>query len=265
MMRLVIHAGFHKTGTTSIQSTLRSNRHLLSRHLRVLLKKDFEPLTRAARAFSLDPDALTLAAVTREAEATFGALAPADPRPVLMSSEDLSGHLPGRHGLDRYDAASLVMTQLAEVAFARFGEDLDLVFYFSTRGQEAWLRSTWWQNLRSSRLTLDYESYARKIALAADLPAVLEEIAAAVAPARIVSGALEEAASLPLGPAGPLLELAGLPGRAMARMTQPPPANVRPDLGLEVVLLELNRSGLSQADLAEVKSHLLRLTNNRHR
>ena len=47
MTLVVIHAGFHKTGTTSVQTALTENAERLAPHLRVLLKPDFKPLTDA--------------------------------------------------------------------------------------------------------------------------------------------------------------------------------------------------------------------------
>ena len=262
MTRLVIHAGFHKTGTTSVQSLIRANAALLSRRVRPFLKDDFKPLTAAARAFSAAPGAVALAEVTAQAEAFFATLDPADPRPVLMSSEDLSGHLPGRQGLTCYDAAPLALSQIADAALARFGAEAELVFYLSTRAREPWVRSTWWQNLRSTRLTEDFDTYAARIAAAADLPAVVAEVAQAVAPARVEHVALEDSRDMPQGPLTPILDLLPVPPRMRRRMALLPPANVQPTLGLEPVFLALNRSGLGDEALSTAKKRLLRLVDN---
>ena len=262
MTRIVIHAGFHKTGTTSVQSTINANRRVLKRQVRCRLKPEFEALTHAARAFSVDPTPALLAEVRHEAERFFVGLDTADPRPVLMSSEDLSGHLPGRHGLDRYDAAALIMSQLADAARDCFGDTLDLAFFFSTRGRESWLRSTWWQNLRSTRLTLDFDAYAVQVAGAADLHAVLAEVADAVAPATVTALSLEESSAMPQGPLTPLLDLVDLHDVTRSKLRLLPPENVQPELGLQDVFLALNRSGLKDRHLSEAKKHLRKLANN---
>ncbi|MDJ0822386.1 MAG: hypothetical protein QNJ09_11340 [Paracoccaceae bacterium] len=261
MTRLIIHAGFHKTGTTTVQTTLHTNRRKLRRHARILLKPDFPALTDAARRFSVDPHATTLADVASEAVAFFATLATDDPRPLVMSSEDLSGHMPGRHGLDQYDAAPLIMSQLAEAARAHFGDDLDLVFFFSTRERTAWLRSTWWQNLRSTRLDQDFDVYSDAIAAAADLPQVLSEIAEAVAPAVVSALPLEESTDMPQGPMTPLLDLIDLPEDQRTKLSILPPENVQPDLGLESVFLALNRSGFRDRYLNETKKLLRQMAN----
>ena len=251
--RIVIHAGFHKTGTTSVQSRLRENSQVLAPYVRVFLKDSFEALTESARAFSIDPKKKTLSLVARTAVAFFKEIDRDDPRPILMSSEDLSGHMPGRHGLECYDSAGLVMKCLSDAAFRRFGKDTDVTFYFSTREREAWLRSTWWQNLRSTRLTDDFAAYSSRFDAARSLDDILEEIAEDVAPARVTSFLLEDASSLPLGPLDPLitlLELADLDRGAVAVL---PPENVQPDLGIDAVFLALNRSDLPERDVQDAK------------
>ncbi|MCR9108156.1 MAG: hypothetical protein NXH94_04600 [Rhodobacteraceae bacterium] len=257
--KIVIHAGFHKTGTTSVQSMLRENAQILDPHVRVYLKDAFEPLTEAARAFSIDPRKRTLAVVARTARAFFDTLSIEDPRPILLSSEDLSGHMPGRHGVECYDSAGLVMKCLADAAFKRFGPDTDLIFYFSTREREAWLRSTWWQNLRSTRLTDDFKSYVSQFDSARSLEDILEEIALDVSPARVTSFALEDASPLPLGPLDPVLTLLDVADLDRAQITVLPPENVQPDLGVDAVFLALNQSALPEKDVQDAKRLVRRM------
>jgi hypothetical protein len=260
--RIVIHAGFHKTGTTSVQAMLRANADRLAPHLRIYLKDAFEPLTECARAFSIDPRKKTLSQVARAAATFFSTLDPDDPRPIVMSSEDLSGHMPGRHGLECYDSAGLVMKCLADTALRRFGPETDLTFYFSTRTRDAWLRSTWWQNLRSTRLTDDFPTYSRQFDDARSLDDILEEIALDVAPARVTSFLLEYAADLPLGPLDPLLALLEVTELDRSELAVLPPENVQPDMGLPDIFLALNRSTLSDKDIQDTKRILRRMAQN---
>ncbi|MFP7569793.1 hypothetical protein [Marivita sp. S2033] len=258
-MQIVIHAGFHKTGTTSVQAMLRENADRLSPHLRVLLKDGFSTLTSKARSFSIAPNEKTLAHVAKASTAFFADLDPTDQRPVLMSSEDLSGHMPGRHGLECYDSAGLVMKSIADAAFARFGDGLDLTFYFSTRNRDAWLRSTWWQNLRSTRLDRDFASYTAQFADARSLAEILIEIEQDVAPAKVVSHALEASKTLPLGPLTPLLDLLTLPRLDRSLLTVLPPENVQPDIGIDQVFLALNRSCLPDKDVQSAKRSIRKM------
>lgn len=254
MSRLVVHAGFHKTGTSSVQAMLRSNRKLLDRHLRVLLKEDFEGLTDAARQFSIHPSEDTLATVGSRAARVFRKLDRDDPRPILMSSEDLSGHMPGRRGLDRYNAAPLVMAKLEENARYHFGDALDLQVFFSTRAAEPWLRSSWWQTLRATRLTDDLETFSR--AVDADLDKILAEIRSALPQLPVHAMALEDSATLTHGPLTPLLALTELAPEVCAQLTILPPSNVQSLDGMDQIFLALNRSGLSEENLRQAKTDL---------
>nr|WP_281496081.1 hypothetical protein [Marivita sp. S6314] len=238
---------------------LRENADLLTPHLRVFLKEHFEDLTTKARTFSIDPNEKTLRRVVRAALSFFETIDPQDSRPVLISSEDLSGHMPGRHGLECYDSAGLVMKCLSEAALAHFGTDTDLTFYFSTRDADAWMRSTWWQNLRSTRLTLDFEAYRAQFDDARGFQDILGEVADDVAPAKVVSTSLDVSAERSLGPLHPLIDLFDLPDFDMSELTVLPPENVQPDIGIDAVFLALNRSGLPEKDIQEAKRSIRKM------
>jgi hypothetical protein len=257
--KIVIHAGFHKTGTSSVQAMLRENAGLLEPHVHVLLKKDFEDLATKARSFSIDPCEETLAKVAKAAAMFFAGLDKDDPRPILMASEDLSGHIPGRHGLESYDSAGLVMKCISVSAFACFGEDADVIFYFSTRNRDTWLRSTWWQNLRSTRLTLDLEAYTKRFEGADTLEDVLKDIAVDAAPAKVTSRPLEEVGSGPLGPLDPVLDILDLPDLDRSALKELPPENVQPDVGIDAVFLALNRSRLCDKDVQDAKRSIRKM------
>lgn len=258
--KIVIHAGFHKTGTTSVQAMLRENADLLDPHVRVLLKEHFEDLTKTARSFSIEPREETLAEVAKSAAGFFAGMDRDDPRPILMASEDLSGHMPGRHGLESYDSAGLIMKCIAVAAFACLGDDTDVTFYFSVRDRTAWLRSTWWQNLRSTRLTLDFEDYARRFDEADSLEEILDGVAADVAPAKVTSRRLEDIGNGPLGPLDPVLDLLDLPGLERTALKALPPENVQPDMGIDAVFLALNRSRLADKDVQTAKRSIRKMT-----
>ncbi|MFZ5964570.1 hypothetical protein ACOXXX_16610 [Thalassococcus sp. BH17M4-6] len=259
MTRLVVHPGFHKTGTTSVQTLLRVNRGVLSDHLRIYLRDDFEELANTARRYCLKPKALRLGHVGDAAKRFFDTLDPADPRPVLMSSEDLSGLMPGRRNLTTYAAAAPLMATLCTAARARFGKPLRATLFFSTRAADAWLRSAYWQHLRSTRITEDLETYLASAGPAADFDAVLVAVSDAVRRTTVTALALEEMRDLPQGPLTPLLELTEVPDDVRGRIALLPPANVQPDIGLDAIFLALNRSGLHNRDVAAIKAQLMKM------
>lgn len=258
MVRVVIHAGFHKTGTTSVQSAARQNAALLQPHARVFLRADFPGLTEAARSYSVSRKPRALEQVYAEAEAFFRKLDRNDPRPVALLSEDLSGHLPGRHDIADYGAAPALMAQLAAAAVAVLGAGAGLHFHLSTRAAEPWFRSAYWQILRSARRTEGPEDFARLFASAADFDAVVAGIATAVDPFPVDAVALETLRDAPQGPMTPLLDLLDIPVETRAALAPSAPANVRPE-GLDEVFLALNRCGLPDRKVAMLKKTALRM------
>ena len=52
MVRMVVHAGFHKTGTSTLQKTLRQNKKLLQPYARIVLKPVVASLCDATRLWS---------------------------------------------------------------------------------------------------------------------------------------------------------------------------------------------------------------------
>ena len=258
MVRVVIHAGFHKTGTTSVQTTARDNAALLRPHARIYLKDGFRNLTDAARTYSAKPTPKALDAVHDHAHAFFRQLNRNDPRPVALLSEDLSGHLPGRHGIADYRAAPDLMAQVAAACVAVLGDGVDLRLRFSTRAADPWLRSAYWQILRSARRTEGPEEFARIFAPAADFDELITDIARAVAPFPVEATALEDLRDATEGPITPILDLLEIPPETRAKLVLGAPANVRPE-GLDEVFLALNRCGLPDGKVAMLKKTTLRV------
>lgn len=256
-MRLVVHAGFHKTGTTSIQRTLDANRDRLAPAFRVLLKADMSGLTEAARAYSRTLDEVEWALFRYEAARVLAELDATDPRPVVMSSEDLSGHMPFRHGLPDYGAAPRLMAGLAEVAAEVLGP-VDIAFLFTTRAAAPWVKSCYAQHIRATRLTDGPEDYAARAMPHADLDAMADRIAEAVAPRPVHRAALEDIGGGPLGPLDALLDLAGAEPELRAKLTPLPPANRAAPPDVLDQLLALNRSGRDRGDVSAEKKALLR-------
>ncbi|UYV37674.1 hypothetical protein N4R57_00700 [Rhodobacteraceae bacterium D3-12] len=244
---ILIHAGFHKTGTTTIQKTLRSNRAALRPHAILALRRDLEPLLHAARAYSAYGDPLSLAKFTMRAETFVAALPGLKKRGLILSSEELSGHLPGRGGIPDYRAAPVLMGELA-AAFQRRYDTPDLTFVFTTRDSGSWLTSAYWEQVKSSNQSLSLAHYRAKFAAAANFDTVLDTIANTITPARLHHYALEETTTAQLGPATPLLQHLRLPDSTLAALTATKPANTRlPNDALET-LLALNRAHAEDSD-----------------
>lgn len=238
--RIVIHAGFHKTGTSTVQATLRANRAVLKARARLVLGRGMAPLLSAARGYSTWRDPLSLAKVAARADALMADLPDPGQRTLILSAEELSGHMPGREGIDSYAAAGPLLGEVVRALRARF-QDAAIAVVFTTRAAESWLRSAHWEHVKSSAMTEDFDSFAARMAGAADLGAEVARLAPQLAPVPVQSIALEGWATDPLGPTRPLLRLARVPARLIEAMTPVPRANAARPEALEA-LLEINRS-----------------------
>lgn len=262
MRRIVVHAGFHKTGTTTVQKTLRINAPLLRPHLRVILRPGMVPLCEAARDFSVSRSDRDMARFRREAADLAEGWSRDDPRPVLLCSEDLAGRMPGRRKLTGYDATPALMHTLVDT-LTTLHPDADLRLFFSTRAAQAWLASCHAQHLRVVRMVLDAQAYARFYRESADLDAVIDAVADAAPAARVSRCALEHSATRALGPLAPLLDLADLPGQIRRQLVPQPAANRRPDPVVLAALLAANRDHSNPVALKAAKRAILSAAKDR--
>lgn len=256
MTRLVVHAGFHKTGTKSVQAALADNRALLAGHVQIFLRADMQDVADAARHYSECPDAVKLGDFARDM-AEFFRMAPVrDGRSIVISAEDLSGLLPGRTGLAPYAAVPDLIAAVEAAARDGLWPGVDVTFLFSTRDRQAWIDSVWWQNLRMMRLTMDVDEHRLHAADWPDLDQILQRTRDAVAAATVMSVRLEDTARLPQGPVTPILDLCEIPSSVREEMILPAIRNTRPAGGLEPVFLALNRSGLPDRVVTDAKTKL---------
>jgi hypothetical protein len=232
--RIVIHAGFHKTGTSSVQQILRANRARLRPWLRSVLNGQMRELLQAARGYSTWRDPITLAKFAIRFQALLTGIGGMPKRALCLSAEELSGHLPGRGTLVDYAAAPVLANEMARIA-TKIHPDAELVFFYSTRDPQSWLRSAYWEHVKSSSMTLGWEDFARRFGGANDLDAIARQIARTH---RVRHCRLEDTAQLP---AAPLLELCGVPMDVQRDLPPLPVANRRCDDAVLLALLAANR------------------------
>lgn len=235
---IIIHAGFHKTGTSSVQQFLQANRPVLNPHMALGLKWKMKDLLHAARGFSTWRDPVSLAKFSRRFEAFVTAHSGVKRRGLFLSAEELSGHMPGRGELHDYSAALPLMAEIRD-AFLRQIKAPDLHFVFSIRSPESWLKSAHWEHVKSSSMTLDFTDFTSQYGAAADFRAITDQLSTALAPYPVHIFALEEAH--PLGPAEPMLALFGLPRDTWAALRPIEVKNQRFDDDILAALLDINR------------------------
>jgi hypothetical protein len=256
-MRLIVHPGFHKTGTSTVQATLRQNHAALRDHLRILLRPDMVATCEAARTYSRSRDAFDLALFRYEVAQLGESWDTSDSRPVLMASEDLSGHMPGRYGLKDYSAAPELMKTLI-TTLGEIHADLTTTLFYSTRAPALWLASCHAQHLRACRMTQSVDEYAETHHQSGNLNHIVDRIAAQTAPCKVSRCALEDSRSRPLGPLDPLLDLIDLPQDLRASLHAVPPINTALPPDCAAQLLALNRGSGDDKSVHTAKQALIR-------
>lgn len=256
---ILIHAGFHKTGTSSLQAFLELNRGLLEDHFLFYGKDDFLNAGAAARRYGQRPFPWRLR-VFRKRFRTFLATLP-DGHRIVLSRETFCGIMPGHRRLfgpvRSYSTAAgpLARAIIAELR-QRFGPEVKIAFLYTTRDRQGWMRSVYGHLLRSIRLTKDFKGFASGL----DDISLEEQTAAlatALAPVPVHSAPLHRFARAPLGPAQIVLDIMQVPLERRERLTPIGPVNTGHSLGVLEEFLALNRKERDKARLKAAKEDIL--------
>lgn len=237
-MRVVIHPGFHKTGTKSVQHLLKSNRGRLRPYLRPVLRAQMRTVVQAARGYSTWRDPFTLDKFSKRFQAVLEHATPEPGQTLCLSAEELSGHLPGRDGIDTYDAAPVLARDMITACQHVFPE-AEIALSLSTR-ENGWLLSAYWEHVKSSSMTMGWEEFAATYDKADDLARVAAHMQDTL-PCPVHVTTLETSATMPAGPATPLLRLCGVPEDRIASLKLSAPRNQTPKKAVLLALLAANR------------------------
>ena len=262
MTRVIVHAGYHKTGTTCLQDFLRDNRALLAPFLRYYGKADFRQAGAHARIYAQKPFPWRLARFRYSLRAFLKEVP--DGGTIVLSRETFSGGMPGHRRM-----GGALMTsyfgpglRLARVIIAelrrRFGQDVDITFFYTTRAREDWIRSVHGHLLRSIRLTDDFDTFRARFPALASPEEEAHRMRGALAPVPVVTAALESYADHPEGPAAVLLDLVGVPDDIRARLKPARRSNRGQSPDMQAKFLEINRRGGSRSAVKAAKQKLLR-------
>lgn len=266
-VRVIVHAGYHKTGTTSLQNFLSSNRKALKPWLSYYGKADFLAAGSHARQYGQRPFPWRLWRF-RRAFRRFLNRIDADVT-IVLSRETFSGGMPGHrriggrlmlgYGKAAQPLARVIIAELRR----RFGPETKIEFAYTTREREAWIASVWGHLLRSIRLTDDFATFRARFP---DLQSPADEaasMAAFLAPIPVTVIALEDHADQPEGPAKAILDLVGIPADTRARLAPARRANSGQGSDLKAHFLELNRSITDRHALKAAKEQALAAEANR--
>ncbi|TRW97571.1 hypothetical protein FNJ84_08690 [Paracoccus sp. M683] len=263
MTRIFVHAGFHKTGTKTVQHFLHQNGPVIWPRSAIVLPSRLRQVTRIGFWYQDLPEP-GLLDQWQEAMETFLRsldLAPAKPgkagRDLIISAENLLGRMPNQVGPDPYPVAVDLLDRLIR-ALGVLPQPAETTVYLSQRQPQDWLRSVHSHLALKSRIRLreDLDQFTARLGQLS-LADQARHIAAAL-PVRVITHDIATLAEAPFGIAQPFVDFLNLPAAALARLT--PVGHVYRSAAPELVaaLIALNNSALDGDALVAAKQALIR-------
>ena len=255
MRQILLHPGFHKTGTSSMQHFLWLNREALAPFFDLHMMRYFKPVVRLAGTFSRSKNPLHLIDMAGLLDESFDEFPVQGDRDLVMSAEGLSGHLPGTQNIKDYSATPVLMTYLAGYLTEKF-PDAQVTVLFTTRNAYDWLFSAYRQHLRGQRLTMDFSEFEETYREAANFDAIISEVATSLAPLPVLSMPMSDALRHPRGPGAALADQLNVPESVRANLVPVGKGNEGANDALWEQFLKLNRSKLTDVAVTEQKNAL---------
>lgn len=256
---VLVHAGFHKTGTSSLQSFLTENREALNGHFQFFGKADFVGLGARARRYGQRPYPWRMRHFRRGLRKFLATLP--DDRRIVLSRETFSGIMPGHRRLlgpvrsYRPAAANLAQVIAAELRF-RYGAEVKIAFLYTLRDRPSWLRSVYGHILRSIRLRLDFAAFKHQIS-GPDLEQECASIRSRLGGIPVLETWLADHEHDPFGPAQKVLDIMGVDAITQAGLS---PVGRKNPGHTDVILeefLTLNRAIRNKTALRSAKEAIL--------
>lgn len=257
MTRVLVHFGFHKTGTSTAERTLTMNGGILSKHFDCVTRKSWPDVSLAAKKFSEDQSDKRLQTFEAALAARLRALPPDDDKSLCISNVDLAGRIPGYVGVNDYGAVPVLVGALRKCIVQHFGAEVNLGFMASQRPAADWIKSLYWQNLKVHRLRDDFATFSARFAPVADQTDILNKIRAALGPFSLSTPQLPDSIQNRLGPATPILTAMGLSKGIMAALEPAPRLKASMPQEIQQAFLEMNQSDLPDSEVATAKSDAL--------
>lgn len=208
--QILLHPGFHRTGTSSMQHFLWANRDALAPYLTIRLTRHFKSVARLCTRYAITQNPLDLTDMIGELDAGFAADPVPTGRNLLISSEMFCGEIPGHGPVMDYAAAPTLITYLVGYLAERF-PDAQIRVLLTTRDADDWLFSAYRHVLRRTRMTVTREEFATTYRDAADFDMIVQEIAEAIDPVEVLYMPLDHALQNSAGPGAALLDQMPLP------------------------------------------------------
>ena len=218
MHRVLLHAGFHKTGTSTVQDCLRRNRDALAPYASIHLLADFPALARITRLSARFPGVVSLGAFRTAFRRFLAAVRAEAARSGVSASviswEGFSGYVPGFRGIRDYATAEVLAGQMVRAA----GPETDLTLFYTTRDTDGWLSSAWRHHIVRNPLKDDFEAFGARLSDGFDLSRTVARIAEQTGEVPVIDVPLGDYRDHALGPAAALLDLLDVPDAMRANL-----------------------------------------------
>lgn len=260
-MRVLIHAGFHKTGTTSLQAYLRLMRDRLKPYADIYLKEDFLVAGRLGRRFSLHPYLRRRLKFRGAFRAFLESIQPAEN--IVMSWESFSGAIPGFRRIDggiieNYSRAAIPLaTEIINELKHRFGDDIDIEFIYTTRATDSWIKSAFGHLASFVRVPETLEKFKEMFTDIPDLEVEAANIRRALSPVVVHSRSLEDYGALRFGMASIIFELLNIPEGSLSAFPKAERRNSGPSAQILEKYCALNASVKDPEELSARKKLFL--------
>ena len=253
MRQILLHPGFHKTGASSIQHFLWHNRETLAPYFDLRMFRHMKPVAATCARYSATQQPLDLLDLVDQLDASFQLFPTSESRDMLISCKGFCGQFPCTPIVPDYSAVPVLLTNLAGYLAERF-PDAQVKVLFTTRDAQDWLFSMYRQQLRSRRLTDSFEQFAATYANAADLTAIINEVAKALHPLPVMFMPLEDMIKHPLGPGAAVTDQMRVP-QAVCKTLHPVGQDIEgPSEAIWKMYLELNQSTYPDRHVATQKA-----------
>jgi hypothetical protein len=225
--RVVLHAGFRKAGSTSIQKLLSGNRDRFPAHFQIAARDDTTLQVRRAVYQRCRSNAKGESkAIAREAKRLAISLMGEKGRTVVISDENLTANMVFNDQGETIIDWTVEILPIYEKAFS--SSKLEIVLYI--RSREPWLRSAYTQEVKRKGLTVPFEEWLDVVPAEVDLRSGIDRIRVSVNCPLHVFDMEEELMSGSVLGSG-LMGLLGLSSEEIGDLKRPGRRNASPPAG----------------------------------
>ncbi|NOE35775.1 hypothetical protein [Ruegeria sp. HKCCD7318] len=173
--------------------------------------------------------------------------------PLLISSEEFAGMIPGRKGVWSYGQTHILAEVICEEINRLTDNKARITFFYATRDTTDWIKSVYWQNIRGNRIQEDLCEYTELLNPGADLDGVVARVAEHTSSRADVISLNTSGLSDRLFPVTKVLSILNVRSDDLTPVRN---LNVQP-VGAAEHFLELNRSDMTDEDVMIAKQAYL--------